>query len=786
MRTITLMLLGLIVASMNAAAADRHFIVWVADPLTKIFQYTPPPAYPPDHIYIRAARNEYESGQIVVTATSTVTSLTVGVSPIAGPGSVKPQVSWNFVGFVPVEHGTPYTPSDHLIAIAPDNFPDPLLEFSSVSVQAGRNQPIWITVRVPANTRPGTYTGTITLTGDGAQATVPLIIEVSPAMLPNYRTLNFSNWFNIETIADYHGLTQWSERYWNMLATYAQFMANYRMNTIRSQINRLIICHDDGTGHYTFDFSRFDRWVELFQSVGAIGTIEGGHLCGRLSWEGSNYYVWYPPVYNPDGTRKTMPTTVATSAQARSFYSQLLPALRDHLRQKGWLDRYIQHVGDEPISQSAASYRGVAAIVREYAPEFKIIDAVQTTNLIGAIDILVPQSHEYNDNALFYESRKSAGEQVWFYTCLTPKGQYMNRFLDYPLLDVRLLHWMNFKYGLPGYLHWGFNFWHGDPFTNIEDNWGSTTTAFSPPGDSHIVYKGINGPLSSIRLEALRDGIEDYELLTLLAKQDPVFARQICDAVVRTMTDYVRDPATFRAIRAQILNALAKNPMSVSQVKSMPVGSRVYLSGAVVTADTRYLSGNMNLYYVEASDRSAGIGIISTGAAACVSGQCIDLYGTTKLLDGAELVIEPDVMSVYPGSMIKPLGMANKATGGGASGGQPAIIDDVFTQPAPKVSSGLNRIGSLVKVWGTVTGSAQTSLGTVFWIDDGAGLHDGFTTSKGLPATGIGVLLPPGVWNIPVGNVIVTGIMRAIPNPSGLPVRLLVPRNGGDIIAITE
>jgi hypothetical protein len=80
-----------------------------------------------------------------------------------------------------------------------------------------------------------------------------------------------------------------------------------------------------------------------------------------------------------------------------------------------------------------------------------------------------------------------------------------------------------------------------------------------------------------------------------------------------------------------------------------------------------------------------------------------------------------------------------------------------------------------------VTGSGQTSMGTVFWIDDGSNLSDGFLTSQGLSSKGLGVMLPPGMLIMPSGFVKVTGILRAVPNPSGMPVRLLVPKSGGDI-----
>lgn len=772
----------------QTAFGSGNFQVWVSDPLVNIMQNTVQPAGVPTQINVTAARNEYESAQIVVTPTANIASLTASVSSISGPANPKPAVSLNFVGYVPVEHGTPYTPSENLVATAPGNFPDPLLESTSVSVTSSSNQPIWLTVRVPLNTKPGTYTGAVTVTGDGTSISVPLEIDVASAILPDKRTFKCTNWLSYDPIADYYNTSLLSTKYWNLVSSYAQCMASHRMNVHLTRINKLIVGHQDDNGNLTFDFTRFDKWVQTFINAGALDIIEGGHISGRKSWEGTDYYVWYPDIYDTGGNNVRPYNVIATSDQARSFYSVYLPALQQHLIAKGWIDIYIQHVGDEPLSQSAASYRNVAAIVRQYAPQLKIVDAVETTNIVGAIDIWVPQPQDYAANSTFYEQRKAAGDEVWIYTCLTPKGLYMNRFVDYPLIDTRLLHWANYKYKLPGYLHWGFNAWHGDPFTKIESNYESTTTAFDPPGDSHIVYKAANGPMSSIRLEALRDGIEDYELLKLLEKSNPTRAQLICDSVVTSWTSYTRDPAAFRAARAQLLSSLSENAVDVTQAKSAPAGSHVFLTDGVVTGDLRPPSGKLNMFYIQKSDRTAGIGVMASGNGAYTLGQCVDIYGRTSLLDGAELVLEPDVVSAYTadsGTATKPLGMNNSASGGSTFGDQPAVMDDA-SLPSPISSHGASSIGKLIRTWGVVTGSGETSLGTVFWINDGSDLKDGFTTSQGSASLGLAVLMPPGLLYIPTGFVTVTGILRAIPNPSGLPVRLLVPRNNSSDISAQQ
>ena len=53
----------------------------------------------------------------------------------------------------------------------------------------------------------------------------------------------------------------------------------------------------------------------------------------------------------------------------------------------------------------------------------------------------------------------------------------------------------------------------------------------------------------------MRDGVEDFELLRLLATKHPDKAREIAKDTIPTFTDYVRDAETFRAQRLKLLEA---------------------------------------------------------------------------------------------------------------------------------------------------------------------------------------------------------------------------------------
>lgn len=238
---------------------------------------------------------------------------------------------------------------------------------------------------------------------------------------------------------------------------------------------------------------------------------------------------------------------------------QFIPSLAAHLKEAYPEVLYAQHIADKPTSDNIKSYVAIARFVKQQCPDIKIIEACHTHDLENILDIWVPQLNFYKEGYDFYRERQKQGDETWFYTCLAPQGDFANRFLEQPLIKTRLIHWLNFKYGATGYLHWGFNQWFtgNDPYketTRMNEEGGNTL----PGGDSWIVYPNNGKLYGSIRLEAMRDGIADYTLLKMLEKKNPELARELCRLVVFHWTLYDTESDHFRNIRHQILEELSK------------------------------------------------------------------------------------------------------------------------------------------------------------------------------------------------------------------------------------
>ena len=118
-----------------------------------------------------------------------------------------------------------------------------------------------------------------------------------------------------------------------------------------------------------------------------------------------------------------------------------------------------------------------------------------------------------------------------------------------------MLHWINYKYGIDGYLHWGLNFWRGEnPL--VETAAIQPDGLVLPAGDAWVLYPYKKHLIPSIRLEAMRDGIVDYELLKLLEQKNPQLATQLVNSLVYDFDKYDIDIVHFRKIRKQLLEAL--------------------------------------------------------------------------------------------------------------------------------------------------------------------------------------------------------------------------------------
>ena len=375
--------------------------------------------------------------------------------------------------------------------------------------------------------------------------------------MPAKQTLKVTNWFNFDEkeLARYYDLGGDPERYWQLLGNIGRVLADHKQNVILTPVLSLTEPQLN-LPSIVYDFSKLDRFVKTFREAGTAEIIEGGHLIDRASGYDSPLKIPAFIVENGEVRRQALdPDDPRAEAHLNSF----LRALYTHLQEKGWLDSYVQHVLDEAHGTEPPVYLRYVNIIRKGLPGVPTIDAIdQTAGLLGdACDIWVPQLGKFDAGFEAIRAHVKKGGQAWYYTCLYPQGRYLNRFIDYPLLKTRLLHWFNYRYDFTGFLHWGGNYWASDPFGNTEPAIEDGKEVL-PAGDAFITYpwREKNSIHSSIRLETMREGIEDYELLRAFAVKNPDKAQQLANKAIPDVTSYIRDVATFRQLQLELYGAL--------------------------------------------------------------------------------------------------------------------------------------------------------------------------------------------------------------------------------------
>jgi hypothetical protein len=445
---------------------------------------------------------------------------------------------------IPPDQPTP----EYVIRKAPYRVYEALRPMVDGDRARGDTEAFYVSFRVRPDATAGERKGRLRIQAGDQAAEISVTLTIHEARVPEHGHLRVTNWFSTAHMARLHRLEHWSEPHWDMLRQYARMMRSGRQTDfipVRPLEKKL------GNARWEFEFSRTERMIRMFLEEG-FTHIELPHIArhDRRKDAVARFVV------NVDGTPRP-----GTSHEAYEYLAQYLTAWAKMLRRNGWYDRATQHVVDEPSPKDFADYRIMAGTVRKFLPGVPLIDALGEPELDGAVDIWVPLSESYEKGREAFEAHRRRGDTIWFYTCCGPSGFHLNRFIDTELLRTRLLHWANWRYRLDGYLHWGLNqiIEEQDPFENTCPPHGPYHDFNLPPGDSHLVYPGEDGPWSSVRFEAMGAGIEDYELLRLVAERDEKLADEICAQLVRTFTDYDATVAGFDAAHHRLLIEAGKS-----------------------------------------------------------------------------------------------------------------------------------------------------------------------------------------------------------------------------------
>jgi hypothetical protein len=505
---------------------------------------------PTNTIQLFSGRNEFVSFQIVIEkAHDDVHKIFVNATDLLGTKeriSADRQVRLfkelylNYQGAWYPEALAPFA----IAGATPFDLPD-----RSAPVPGQRAQAVWVDIYVPHDLAPGTYTGQILVLHRNTNKLAILRVELKVAgfTLPDKLGLDVDlmnyGFLNIER--GWPDLVQDSPRHRRIEREFFRMAHAHRMTFSIVPYN-----HDGsipkgqkpelaGTGENI----RVPDWSSWDDRYGPVLSGDAFADLPRGSEPVAHFFLPYNLMWPSDMRNWRKP-------DYRTEHLRVSEAIRKHFAERGWtrtlFEIYYNHKEgygffpwnlDEPTrDQDLDALRYLGAILNECFSKDDPVRVVYRLD-IGhfhcenvpdcqhprdtsrtVTGILNPYVGLWNIGAPHYFANvpevrklKALGKVVYFYGS-TPK-------VDEPLLNAALWGWRGYRYEADGVCFWNATDWgdwdtdapRADPYTNAGGRYAGTSMIFYPGAKF-----GYDGPIPSIRLKAMRRGLQDFEYLRLI------------------------------------------------------------------------------------------------------------------------------------------------------------------------------------------------------------------------------------------------------------------------------
>ena len=430
---------------------------------------------------ISAARGEYEGFQVILLGRRGVDGVTASVSVtdlVREDGKERissTAVTWGEVERVTTEE--PDLPVSFVGAI-----PDVINETAEgVSVPgrdfAGIFCRIWT-----GDAQPGCYRGKLTLSAGESRETIDIVLTVYDFALPTRGSLRtafcffehyYRKWYGYKTLTD-----QQQESIYEFLLSYRLSPCNIYSGTAPFPELRFLEKYRDRINFFTIGRIKGKSEEEIRESV-----TERTALLRKIRELGLEEYMYFYSFDELSMNMKHLP-------MAKKITTAL---------QRGWPGLKMM--------QTSFPIPALQPYFNAWAPLFHEFGKAEGIEMI--------------------ESMRQRGDRIWWYAADSPKHPCPNFFLDYPVFDCRIIGTLSYLQKVEGVLYWCINReWQ----TNLdirerwpEAEWRShifhiyTGKRKYKNGMGNLIYPGNDGALwPSLRLENLRDGLEDYEYLCAL------------------------------------------------------------------------------------------------------------------------------------------------------------------------------------------------------------------------------------------------------------------------------
>ncbi|MDP9053189.1 MAG: DUF4091 domain-containing protein [Acidobacteriota bacterium] len=554
---------------------------WTAGPLVKIHPADLSPERPGRRAEIFAARNEFEAFQLVLRSDGEdVSGLDVDLSDLrssAGAVISKNNATLYLENFINVVQPSMLDGQRGL-------WPDPLIpridRYSHerrnafpFGIRKGDDQPVWIEVFVPQDAQPGVYTASLSVLREGTvKFSIPVSLTVWAFALPSTSSLRSSFGFNGVTALKQHRGSYTSDADLYALTRIYQLAAlEHRVSIHGGSLAPPKFQGDDD--NIRIDWHAYDEEVGPFLNGTAIPKAE--------------------PLYGARATSTDLRafSEFPTPQQQSLYFAQWTK----HFEKNGWRDRLFYYLWDEPGPEAYPKVAARGQTVLRADPAIRNLLTIPFSGkLANVVSIWVPlvncleprpgsEDFCHESPALAdYAAQRAQGKSVWFYQscashgCGGKGGPYFagwpSYMIDAPGTSNRVMQWIAWKYKLDGELYYSMNeaYAHpGDPWTDLLLSGGNGDGTLFYPGRPSGIGGHTHIPIESIRLKLIREGMEDYEYLALIAEaRGAAAADAFADRIVRKPWSSEFRPDAFAQVRqemGEILNGIAAERGAANQ-----------------------------------------------------------------------------------------------------------------------------------------------------------------------------------------------------------------------------
>ena len=502
-----------------------------------------------DKVRVRLARNEYEGVQVfVVPDGRDLKGAKVEVRPpvkrrawyqaLFAKKPLRGEVKVFTVGYVKtVKSPRHYRISDKerpetTIRCPTGWWPDPLLDFvPSADVKEGDVQGFWINVRADETAEAGFYDGRIVVSAaNGGMCEIPFEVRVNDFTLPKTAV--------IPTAISFHPpiITTWDAE-------------SQRRKKDPEDVSNIWKRHEDEWTDFAADHlisvdylypacgPRFDQLMRLKEQ-------------GRLGWFNLGYWRHN----DKDGE-------TGSEKWRKQWFTRKDENYRK-AKELGILDHAYNYGADEIPKKDFPKVAIAAKCMKERYPEVPLLttaydpDSGVNGSPLSVIDWFTPLTDMYDLKKA--EASRAAGHKVWWYISNLPLTHWANMFVEKEPIETRLLMGaMTERMKVDGFLFYATCSWgkNRKPITSGPYTDWDPVSYEDYHGCGSWMYLGPDGtPVTTIRLENYRDGLEDLAYAKLLKEKG--IELPVPEDVMKDMTHFTQKAAPLMAWRDRMADLL--------------------------------------------------------------------------------------------------------------------------------------------------------------------------------------------------------------------------------------